>query len=721
MTNQKALDALKHHFGYAAFRPMQAEIIESIYHKKDALVLMPTGGGKSICFQIPALTLPGTTLVISPLISLMKDQVEALKDNGIAAAYINSSMNYAEQVAVENRLLNGELKLIYVSPEKAVSEGFFPIVQQLNLSLIAIDEAHCISSWGHDFRPEYTKLKFLRKQFAEIPIIALTATADKVTRTDIKAQLGIPEAPSFVASFDRPNLHLEVRPGQRKIDQILEFVQSRPGQSGIVYCISRKSTEQTALRLQEKGIKADYYHAGMDPLKRNKVQEEFINDRIPIVCATIAFGMGIDKSNVRWVIHFNLPQSLENYYQEIGRAGRDGLPSDTLLFYSMQDIATYHFLFGNEENKNKELKMAKLDRMLAYAQSFLCRRKILLNYFNEKREEDCGHCDVCKNPPKFYEGTVDAQKALSAALRTGERAAQGMLVDVLRGSNKQEIRRAGYDKIKTFGAGADLSAFDWTFLLQQMIQLGLFEVDYHKFLRLKVTESGKEVLFGKRNVQLVRPNNLKEKLQAREKKEKKKSSTFRADQLLLKELKKLRKKLAQQKGIPPYIVFTDASLEEMAQDKPSTLDAFSLINGVGVKKLETYGDLFLQAIANYKKHAGGSADNLPASHEYTFELFKAGKEIATIAKERGMAEGTIGGHLVQSYLEGADFNVWDHITEQDVQIIADLLPQLESPVKLVSISRALDGNMDYFKIKLCMAYLEKRNMSATARESATKS
>jgi len=411
MDLQTAQKALKRYFGYERFRPLQEEIIESIYQGRDALVLMPTGGGKSICYQIPAVTMPGTCVVISPLISLMKDQVEGLLANGISAAFHNSSLNAEEQRRVENDFFSGSLELLYISPEKLLSPGFLPLLKSVKVNLFAIDEAHCISSWGHDFRPEYTQLRFIKQQFPTVPIVALTATADKITRQDIAQQLNIQQsAQVYIASFDRPNLSLTVAPGQKRLEQMLEFIRKRPQQSGIVYCLSRKSTEDLTEKLQAQGLKVAAYHAGLSSQQRSKVQEAFINDKTPIICATIAFGMGIDKSNVRWIIHYNLPKNLEGYYQEIGRAGRDGAKADALLFYSFNDVAVLQDIINGNPNEQTEVQLMKLERMRQYAEALACRRRILLAYFGENTEKDCGNCDVCKNPPQYFDGTILAQK-----------------------------------------------------------------------------------------------------------------------------------------------------------------------------------------------------------------------------------------------------------------------------------------------------------------------
>ncbi|MEL7250394.1 MAG: DNA helicase RecQ, partial [Bacteroidota bacterium] len=523
-----AQEALKQYFGYDSFRPMQAEIIDAIYQKQDTLVLMPTGGGKSMCFQIPAITMPGTALVVSPLISLMQDQVVGLQANGVKAAFLNSTLDTTEQQQVEDNFYQGQLDLLYVSPEKLCSGGFLPLLQRAQLSLVAIDEAHCVSAWGHDFRPEYTQLKFIKQQFPEIPLIALTATADRITRDDIIKQLGLPSPAVFLSSFDRPNLSLEVRPGQRRKEQIIQFIRRNADTSGIVYCLSRKSTEKLAADLTNAGFKASAYHAGMSSTNRAQIQDAFLRDELPIVCATIAFGMGIDKSNVRWVIHYNLPKNLENYYQEIGRAGRDGAPAQTMLFYSYQDVSMLTDIIQKNESENQEVQLAKLDRMKQYAESLACRRRILLNYFNEDYKDNCGNCDICKNPPQAFDGTVIAQKALSAVYRLREKVGLNLLVDILRGSGRRDIRDLGYDRIKTFGAGRDVPASAWLSYLSQLVNLGYLEVAYDHYGVLRLTPASKRVLFEAEQVELVRIATLKER---REKEKVKLKTKTKADRI----------------------------------------------------------------------------------------------------------------------------------------------------------------------------------------------
>lgn len=596
---------LKKFFGYSEFRPLQAEIIQHILQKKDALVLMPTGGGKSICYQLPAIYLPGITLVISPLIALMKDQVEGLIANGIPAASLNSMMSDSEQQQVKQLCIQGKIKLLYISPErvKAEADWFLP---RLDISLIAIDEAHCISHWGHDFRPEYTQLAILKERFPNVPVIALTATADKVTRTDIIEQLRLNNPQVFISSFDRPNLSLTVRRGlnkKEKIKSIVHFIRQHRDQCGIIYCMKRSDTEMLVEELSLFQIKATAYHAGLSPQKREQAQNDFIHDRVDVVCATVAFGMGIDKSNIRWVIHFNMPGSIENYYQEIGRAGRDGAKSDTLLFYSMSDLIVLRQFA--EESGQVEVNLEKLNRMQRYCETDVCRRRILLSYFGEEVEKDCGNCDVCKNPPLRFDGSILVQKALSAVVRTNQQIGVEMLIHILRGAARTELTEKGFHHIKTYGAGRDLSYMEWKEYIYQMIQLGFLEIDYAHANRLKVTALGTKVLYGKATAQLAKyipPEPEKKKAKTGSEKKGFKAQPIRpiesesVDEILWDALKQLRKQLADRESRPAYHIFTDDSLEDMVAQKPITLGDFNLIRGVGQIKLEKYGRVFVSLI-----------------------------------------------------------------------------------------------------------------------------
>lgn len=595
---------LKQYYGYDKFRPLQADIIDWVLYGQDAMVLMPTGGGKSVCFQIPALIMEGLTLVISPLIALMHDQVQALKANGIPSAYLNSSLDGSQQSVIERQVRDGELKLLYISPEKLFTSGYLNWIKSLNISLFAVDESHCVSTWGHDFRPEYTKLHVLKEAFPNVPVIALTATADRVTRKDILTQLGIPEAKTFISSFDRPNLSLSVLPGRNRVKIIQNFVTERPRQSGIIYCLSRKNTETVAEALQKAGIKAKYYHAGMPAADRSKVQDAFIRDDVQVIVATIAFGMGIDKSNVRWVIHYSMPSNVESFYQEIGRAGRDGVKAETLLFYTYQDVMMRKDMIANSElpAEMKEVQNAKLDRMKQYAEAEICRRRILLSYFNEEVTRDCGNCDVCKNPPMRFDATLLAQKALSAMARTNEKVAMTMVIDILRGSNNKRIIDNRYHEIKTFGAGKELKADEWADYLQQMLNSGVMDIAYDEGHAYRLNNASWAVLKEGRKVQLVRYKPFEERQAERETvvpKEKTKKEVIK--DALFEKLRELRKRLADDKNIPPFVIFSDATLSDMSQQKPITQEAMLNVSGVGQQKYQQYGEIFIYEIKAFLK------------------------------------------------------------------------------------------------------------------------
>ena len=695
----KKLEAV---FGYKKFRPLQEDIIRRTIAGKDSLVLMPTGGGKSICFQIPALCLEGITIVVSPLISLMKDQVQALLANGVKASYFNSSLSPFEEQKVIQDAVNGITKILYLSPEKliAVKDTW---LRDLSISLVAIDEAHCVSMWGHDFRKEYTQLKSFRKSLSEVPFIALTATADKSTRVDIINQLGLEDSKLFISSFDRQNISIDVRGNiskKDKLKQIVDFIHSKPRESGIIYCLSRKNTEELAAHLNDMGIDSHCYHAGMDSFSRAKVQTDFINDTSKIIVATIAFGMGIDKSNVRWVIHSNLPKNLEGYYQEIGRAGRDGLNSETLLFYTMRDVVLYRQFA--EDSANSELQVDKLNRMLQFAQAKSCRRKILLSYFGEFLKDNCNNCDACSNPPQIFEATIIAQKALSVVARMKEKEATVMAINVLRASQSAKVFDNKYHELKTYGIGKDLSFNDWNDFFIQLTNLGALEIAYNESSALKLTPFGWRILKGEQKVQMSKPVAPSDK---KKKSAKTKSSPKgNADSDLFEELRNIRTQIAKTEKVPPYIIFSDKSLQEMSTLRPTNAKDFLEISGVGQSKLEKYGEQFIEIISASKPQSQKMHTKVVSCN-----LYKQGKTIEEIAEERNLKTTTILVHLVDSFLDGEKIDLSSYVDTHTIALVKGAYIECKQPLGLKPIFEFLDEQVSYNEIRVAVAILKSEN------------
>jgi len=700
--NNRPKELLKSVFGYDQFRPLQEEIITRTLEGKDSFVLMPTGGGKSMCFQIPALCLEGITIVVSPLISLMKDQVQALKSNGIKADFFNSSISSTEENEVIDRAMKGETQLLYLSPEKIISVSN-SWLKELNIKLVAIDEAHCVSMWGHDFRPEYTQLRVFRNSLPEVPFMALTATADKSARKDIEEQLGLKDSKLFISSFDRKNLSIEVR-GQvtkkKKLQEISQFVERRRGESGIVYCLSRKNTEEVAAYLSEEGHSVEFYHAGMNPEERERIQTEFINDYTKIIVATIAFGMGIDKSNVRWVIHYNLPKNLEGYYQEIGRAGRDGLPSETILYYNMRDFVLYSQFA--DDGANSSMQKEKLIRMLQFAEAKSCRRKILLSYFGEHLVSNCGNCDVCQNPPKSFDGTILAQKALSGIARMGQKEGITLLINVLRGSNNADVHEKNYTQLKTYGLGKEVSFFDWRDYIIQLANQGLIEIVYSENSALKISPLGKKVLKGEKKIQLTYP------VTAEEKKKKPKivriANEGEVNEELYKELKKVRYAISKEENVPAYIVFNDKTLQEIARELPVNENEFLAISGVGLNKMQEYGEEFMEVVRRFNSTA--KPRKIPTTLE-TFGLYKEGLSPEEIAEKRKLSSTTIYSHLCQLYSEGKELDLIQYVNSGTLKKVKDAYEQLNKEGALKPIFEKLHENVSYGEIRISLAIIQR--------------
>ncbi len=700
----RAKHILKSIFGYDDFRHDQQDIIQALLKGNDALVLMPTGGGKSLCYQIPALVLEGTAIVISPLIALMQDQVDALRQLGIKAAFLNSSLSQNDAYAVEQRLINGDLDLLYVAPERVQNSNMLALLDRCKLSLFAIDEAHCVSQWGHDFRPDYQQLKLLHQRYPSIPRVALTATADKRTREEIISQLQLENAYVFVNSFDRPNIHYAISEGNNAKQRLWQFIDNNHSQdAGIVYCLSRKKVEEIASWLTEQGRDALPYHAGLPPEVRQRNQQRFLRDEGVIIVATIAFGMGIDKPDVRFVAHLNLPKSIEAYYQETGRAGRDGAPANAWMAYGLQDVITLRQFMQDSkaDEAHKRMEHHKLESMLGLCELITCRRQTLLSYFDEASPEPCGNCDNCLRPPEKWDGTESAQKALSCIYRTEQRFGVNYIVDILHGKNDERIQRNGHDKISTFGIGKDIIVTEWRSLFRQLIALGYVDIDIERHGALCLTEKCRGILRGEHTLQL-----RKQVKQDKITPDKKQKSIVRPqDQPLWNALRALRTSLAEDAGVPPYVIFHDATLQEMVKKRPLTELDINRISGVGGQKLARYGKVFLAEISRYP--LSELLDNrLSATVNETLMLYQQGIDVEKIAQQRDVKPSTIYTHLADAIEVGLlDVHDVTGLSKAEFNEIVFVLESQEDQEKgrLKPVYDELAGEYDYGVLKCVQA------------------
>jgi len=712
IVREQAHKVLKDTFGYDHFRPMQEDIICALLDGKDAFVLMPTGGGKSLCYQIPAMMRPGTGIVVSPLISLMKDQVDALTACGVKAAYYNSSLKAADAKDVLERFESGNLDMLYVAPERLLSKAFIAKLQKLELAMFAIDEAHCVSQWGHDFRPEYVRLGELREIFPDVPMLALTATADEHTREDISERLKLEKAQRFTASFDRPNIRYLVAEKRQPLTQILQFLEGWQNCSGVIYCLSRKRVEDLAVNLQRHGIRAAAYHAGIPGRSREKVQDDFLRDRVKVIVATIAFGMGVDKPNVRFVIHHDIPKSIESYYQETGRAGRDGLESEALMLYGSGDVNLVRRLIENVENiDQRRVEVHKLNSMVGFSEALTCRRRVLLGYFGEELNEPCGNCDVCLDPPKTYDATELAEAALQCVREIKGHFGMGYVIDVLRGSNNARIKEHKHDKIKSHGAGADVNADEWTSILRQLVHHGYFMQDVSKRAAMLATKKAEHIGTGEPIMLAKYQPGIRRQF---------KRLGMARDELLFKKLVALREELAEKEDVPPHVVFSDVTLTEMSQRKPDTDEKMRLISGVGEHKLEAYGDDFIALI---KKHGDSKASKktkdegkdipmliakgpgLNETQTYTLSLYRKGLTLSENAAQQGVSEATILKHYVAIIRAGQYLDVPAFIGK-NFETVMNELTDADPYASLSEIKSDLSVELNNEEFRLILAWRE---------------
>ena len=711
---------LKQYFGFTSFRPLQEEIIRDALAGKDVFALLPTGGGKSLCFQLPAMAQPGLTVVVSPLIALMKDQVDALQASGVPATFLNSSLAAGESRARLRGLHNGQYRLLYAAPERLMLSGVMSDLQRWNVNLLAVDEAHCISEWGHDFRPEYRQLADLRQLFPTVPMMALTATATERVRKDIVTLLKLREPSCYVASFNRPNLTYRVFAKNKPYQQVLEFVRGRPRESGIVYCQSRKSTESVAQRLNEDGVKARPYHAGLTTKERTEHQELFLRDEVRVICATIAFGMGINKPNVRFVLHYDLPKNIEGYYQETGRAGRDGLPSECVLLFSAGDVVKQtSFIDEKPDPREQQIARAQLQQMVHYAESAGCRRRVLLGYFGEPLErESCDGCDNCLSPRQTFDGTLAAQKFLSCVYRIRERTRFGVglnhVIEVLTGADTEKIRRWGHEQLSTYGIGTEHTRPEWGAIGRELVRLGHLRQTSEKFSVLELTPEGLAVLKERRRVTLTKPISAPEPKAHR-------AGEIACDEVLFERLRQVRKRLADERGVPPYIVFSDVSLRQMARQYPVSEGEFARISGVGEKKLREFGEVFLAEIAahlgtNPRQIFADDSFALPAplpgraglgdTARETLRCFRAGASVEQIAAQRQLTPGTIYGHLTEAARIGEPIDLSRFFTVAELCEVAGAFNRPSDTGGLTGVFEALGGRYDYHRLRIFRAAMK---------------